>query len=258
MVDLQSAQRLVILIHGFNNSEAAAQRSFALFRSHISSSIRREELWEFHWPGDHSDKWISRATYAVRVALAPGVGAALARFLTDRPSHQRVVLIAHSLGCRVALEAALEIKALQPANPDHRLDEVFLLAAAVPAPLCDTRNGRFPAPVSGREHAFYSPNDKVLRRWFKPGQRLVSLNETGRPVGLNGEPGDVRWTDPWNSKLDHGEYWGAADVGDQILTRMGLATRRTPPSARLPRSRVKGISLDRVSERVRRLRGRSL
>src|ERR1700730_15346467 len=72
--DLKAAQQLVILIHGFHNSQAAAESSFESFRRRVDQTIPAHELWEFHWPGNHPRPWTSRATYGIRLGYSRDVG----------------------------------------------------------------------------------------------------------------------------------------------------------------------------------------
>jgi Alpha/beta hydrolase of unknown function (DUF900) len=227
--DLKAAQQLVILIHGFHNSPADAAASFESFRRRVDRAIPAHELWEFHWPGDHPRPWTSLATYGIRLGYSGAVGRLLGEFLLTQ-NCKCVRIVAHSLGCRVALETMRAMGTIGPGGPSVVRD-VFLLAAAVPVPLCDGSKSRFPRPLGNpHEHVFHSGRDLVLRSAFPRGQRSVGKHEEGRAVGLYGDPGATRWTDPWDAKLGHGKYWSDKRVSREILQRMGIATspRSTP------------------------------
>jgi pimeloyl-ACP methyl ester carboxylesterase len=229
LVDLRSASRLVILIHGYQNSEFKARRSFAIFRSNLSGTVPREQVWEFHWPGDHPELFTSLATYPVRVPIATQAGEALARFLANHTYARSVVIVAHSLGCRVALETAFRI-ARDPTYRGPRIEHIFLLAAAVPTALCDRPAKRFPAPIArSAEHVFYSPRDIVLAAGFPKFQAAVGPFEEGEAVGYLGYP-DQRWTSRTGVCLAHGKYWGSRKVSRQVATTLTLGT----PPAVLP------------------------
>jgi Alpha/beta hydrolase of unknown function (DUF900) len=219
--DLNSARRLVILIHGYNNSETQAGTSFDAFRESLRDAIPRHELWEFHWPGDHPKRLTALLTYPGRAAVAPEVGARLGSFVRKHPSGS-IAIVAHSLGCRVALETARAI-----GSAESGLREVFLLAAAVPVPLCATPLGRFPRPLpSSREHVFFSRRDRALGRAFERGQEAINEYERGPAVGRTGDPGPSRWTAPLNTNLRHRQYWASQKVADEIMQRLGIPTVR--------------------------------
>ena len=254
-LDLQSARRLVLLIHGYNNSEAKASRAFEKFRRNLNNAIPREELWEVHWPGDLPGLFESLATYPVRVPVAMMAGEALERFLATHTSARSVVIVAHSLGCRVALETAFRI-ARDPAYRGPQLEHVFLMAAAVPTALCDQPNKRFPIPVArAAEHVFYSPRDIVLAAGFPNFQHLVGQFEEGAAVGYLGLPLNQRWTSRTGVCLNHSEYWGSKKVAREIATTLTLGT--TPaalPERCLARYPVKAVlTLGRSTLPVRRL-----
>ena len=249
-VDLESASRLILLIHGFNNSEQDARRAFATFRRNLGKSVPREQLWEFHWPGDHPEPFISKVTYPVRVPVAMLTGQALKEFLSERHNARSLVIIAHSLGCRVALETVFQIMA-DAAYSGPQLEHVFLMAAAVPTRLCDTPQKRFPARGREiREHVFYSPRDVVLAAGFEPFQSAVGVLEEGEAVGYRGLPAQQRWASRTGVCLKHGEYWKSRPISRHILTTL---TTGTPPSA-LPHRCLGRYPVSATAFAVKRLR----
>jgi hypothetical protein len=81
--------------------------------------------WEFHWPGDHWRGSLSIATYPVRVPNAQLAGGMLVtEFLNRLRDDQTVSIVAHSLRCRVALEAIQKIRALKSAYKGARIEAV--------------------------------------------------------------------------------------------------------------------------------------
>lgn len=232
------APDLLILIHGYNNSVEKAQSSYSRFKDALRSATRPGgetrlgAVWEFHWPSDHPLGAISLATYPVRVPEAELVGVLLADFLTSRRPTQTIRIVAHSLGCRVALHA---ISAIQTSGrtTGPRIESLFLLAAAVPVTLCANEPGRpYPRPLPGvSEYAFYSNRDRVLQMSFVPGQYLAG--ETGEAVGRQGAPA-YRWTSTMDTLLQHKQYWGSAEVVRRIDTLVWIQPVRWIGQARLP------------------------
>lgn len=242
-VDLQSASRLILLIHGYNNSERAAREAFAKFHRHVRGDLPREQVWEFYWPGDHPEPFMSTLTYPVRVVIAPQVGGALARFLAGHRSADSVSIIAHSLGCRVALETAFEI-ARDPNYRGPRLEHIFLLAAAVPVAMCDRPKRRFQAPVhDSREHVFYSLRDIVLAAGFPRFQSAVGPLEEGEAVGYAGQPID-RWTSRTGVCLPHGKYWDSRRITRDVIRTLNTGSvPQSLPSRCLRRYPVKAAAV---------------
>ena len=240
-VDFNSTRRLVVLIHGYNTGDAAAARSFAAFRQRLRGAVPHEQIWEFHWPGDHPNRLVSAASYAVRVQSAERAGAALARFLATRPHLSSLCIVAHSLGCRVALETLAQI-ADEPTYRGPRPEHVFLLAAAVPTRLC--RDGRYPysPPLTdAAQYVFYSTRDAVLAVGFPAMQAVVSLSEEGEAVGYLGRPVS-RWRTRTGVCLDHGEYWTSATISREVATTLTLGTAPQALSKRcLGRHRVRAL-----------------
>src|SRR5690349_10630923 len=113
---VQDRERLrhVILIHGFNNSRRAATRKYKKFRRKLNKAIPRDEweagsFWEFHWPADEPGSLLS--AYQRRARDADRAGEVLAEtWLRTLSDQHHVVLIGHSLGCRVALSAVRAIR----------------------------------------------------------------------------------------------------------------------------------------------------
>jgi pimeloyl-ACP methyl ester carboxylesterase len=224
----------LILIHGYNNDQEDASRSYERFRKALRSVVAPDVLprmgatWEFHWPGDHPVGPISMVTFSARVGFAQVAGVKLAQFFEDVfDPRQRISIVAHSLGCRVALETIGEIRSLTERGKYRgpSIGEVFLLAAAVPEPLCEQDNERpFDAPFAqSREYAFYSRRDRILRGGFRIGESLVG--ESGPAVGWAGGPPE-RWHYAFNTHHDHGDYWESRQVAFDVAVHLGLVSQR--------------------------------
>lgn len=240
----RDARRLVILIHGFNVSEQAARGAFMDMRAGLRAAIpgglgKLGAIWEFHWPGDHPSGWVSKGTYPARVYAARDAGRLLAEdWLAQRTQSEKVILIAHSLGCRVALEAVWAIRRLRERGrpydgPD--VEAVFLLAAAVPVDFCtpghvDMRYGT-PLTADSKEHVFHSRRDQVLTIPFEAGQGAIP--EPGNAVGRRGLPGN-RWSSDWPKRLGHGDYWASREIANDIAGLLHLSGEQAIPEHLLP------------------------
>jgi pimeloyl-ACP methyl ester carboxylesterase len=250
------APHLVILIHGYQNSKAKASKSFARFRAGVRTTMwvgsERSfgEFWEFHWPGSHPVSAISVATYSARVGPAILAGTYLADFLDTLKPNQTVDIVAHSLGCRVALET-ISRRALHPApGGGARIRQVHLLAAAVPAPQCVAGEPLERQAAEDEQYVYYSMHDRALSIGFPLGQRIYG--ERGAAVGRDGSP-DGRWTSRIDTQLGHSDYWPSLFVAADVA---GLISGRVPPRtparvlARMPVSVVDPREGRRLDERA--------
>lgn len=258
--------RLLLLVHGFANDEQEAHASFKAFQSALAATIGFDSgllgsVWEFHWPGNRPGNGvIDVATYSARVGNAGGSGLRLAQFLEQLgqthhlKARQQLFIVAHSLGCRVALEAVQEISD-NPAYQGPTIRGVFLLAAAVPVFECLPSGSYQPLENEAGEYVFFSRSDKALKTIvFGTGQRI--FGEPGHAVGRNGLP-DKRWTSSRRTGLQHDQYWGNADVADYIAAK--LRSWPAPlPDIDLPEEELGSVDITgprHVSERYEPSRG---
>jgi pimeloyl-ACP methyl ester carboxylesterase len=205
----------VIFIHGFNVSQAAAREAYARFRWWLDQFQARAHILELHWPGDR--KWgpVSALCYPGKIEIAEKCGGLLADWMAKQQD-ARFTIVAHSLGCRVAVEAVAKLR-----RSGHlaRVLSLCLMAAAVPVRYVSNRLfGPLPGEKDPRWRILYSRGDQVLRWTFAPGQTLGWDAVFGLPVGLHGEP-SAHWTatgDTWElhqesgdyvTFYDHGYYW---------------------------------------------------
>lgn len=235
---------LVVLVHGFATGRKKAERGYREFAEHMSDASRQGVVFlAVYWPGDHP--WgplVSTPTFSLRVGPAEESGVRVAK-LIERTFSRSVVLVGHSLGCRVVLSAMAELGAR---HPRVRVKATYLMAAAVPE--ADCRDGaRFgPSNVPrARQIVRSSKKDTVLGGAFRPGmffaQGFAPDRDGGRAVGrAAGPPG--RWTGGWwstSTELGHGDYWASEDMARQLASATGMAKGRAP-ARRLLRSRAVG------------------
>ena len=154
--------RMIVLIHGYNNDRAQAQDSY----DHVTRRLPdtdRDAVWEFFWPGflepltgtpsdrplslaprrdtreTESNQVLSAATYPLQVHKAKQVGRALGRFLESARPHS-LIFVAHSLGCRVALEA-IRMLIVDATSRRAAMTGACLMAAAVPTYMIEAHRG---------------------------------------------------------------------------------------------------------------------
>lgn len=225
--------RLILLIHGYQNSQEAAEEKFDDFRKVLGAAIwptpisRLGAIWEFHWPGDHPLLPVSVLTFAVRIGDARESGRLLAEYLGGLRVANEVHLIGHSLGCRVALEAAFHVRELADDYQGPAIRSLILFAAAVPIPMCLPLRRYGTGLADSTETVLYSPKDKVLRWTFRPGE--YPMGEGGRAVGLYGDPLDRPWSDRVRTGLGHGKYWKSPRVAEVAGWVLGVRHSRKLP-----------------------------
>jgi hypothetical protein len=232
--------RILILVHGFNVNQAEADRSYALFESRLSDEVR-ERVVRLYWPGDtataadmlRGDRGqISAALSALAYIVKPPVAMRSSQKLRNlfqrifgerraagRNQPLEICIVAHSLGCRLALETLERV--VIASNTDARLPLTVLMAAAVPTYMV-TGTGTL-AEVVGKLPLWilHSTDDTVLQRWFRPGQiseRAAFPNfrlSVRGALGRKGIPGSSTLR-VLEGQWDHGDYWPDQDIAEAV------------------------------------------
>lgn len=234
--------KLIILIHGFNVRQQEAVDSFVAFLGQLQiqlgpgPSAELPPVWAFHWPGDHENRTLSKATYSVRVEVARTAGQLLGELLTRLSSQQKVILIGHSLGCRVLLEALRRMANVRETTRDVGAELSFacLLAAAVPIGCCagNQEPPYGPDIIPNVIYVLNSRNDYVLRWVFPPGQHIFG-EDKGEAVGLHGGPAR-RWVDRHDTGLFHSSYWRKSKSVALVARMIESTLPRIQPTRPLP------------------------
>jgi len=225
----------VLLVHGYNNTPKIAERSYRNILEKLGLPPHYA-VWQLLWPSTHPLGAISLATYPARVPAAENCGWLVAeKFISTLGRERTVYIVAHSLGCRLVLDAIKWIR--EHPSPDlPHIAGVFLLAAAVPVRMCVLHGEapfRRPLPNS-KEYVFYSGRDFALSVGFRPGQYLLGdPNERGPAVGRHGHPSVGRWNGRKGTKLGHSSYWRSETVAGEIKTILGIRTTTVLESSEL-------------------------
>lgn len=222
-------ERVILLVHGFNNNTDEANESFFTMRQNfdlclhnngVDEAVRKrfqEEIWELYWPGyigpEHSAGWWAKRFYSTETALAYSLQVAkasarvpesLAKYLrARRPSG--VFFIGHSLGCRVVLETIAKLS-----DAPVPVLGFILMAAAVPMHHL-FENGSLRRAVARGRHRYclFSTADTVLGITFPPGQILAQdgpLYAIPVATGFTGWPA-AAYTVRTHTGFGHGDYW---------------------------------------------------
>lgn len=211
---------IIILVHGFNVSEQEAKEAYGKFKDnfrrhfHSSSSNLNKCIYWFFWPGDGRIQlgdynFKNPLSYAKQVPRSQECGTKFAEYLRQLqlpqgPPTRRIILVGHSLGCRLLLEA-LQILATSPTDVTF---QVFLMAAAVPVEMVES-GGRLSLAVSYVKKSsvvLYSTKDSALGWVFKIGQAWPANEPTREAVGQNGNP-ITAWDYRKQTYYEHNDYW---------------------------------------------------
>lgn len=216
------------LIHGYNTDADRAESNYLQMEYRLEKAVRRPlpaTPLRVMWPGYQGDNVAPSLYFARSAELAVRSGGVFATFLLERlgelgPS-PHVVLVAHSLGCLLALTTARLLLSHDGPRPAVTL---VLMAAAVPvtADFSSIRQAR-------RRAVLYSPADGILKGAFRIGQFLVDRT-WAEAVGLNGRP--VSTWDPAPEHLrghGHSDYWSSDSAAEAVCRLLGLATQRSTP-----------------------------
>jgi len=245
-------QDLLLFVHGFNVDLDRARRQYRQMHGLLYRLAwrPRSNVVYLHWPGDHPTSRLSAVYFKRGAKLADQCVTPLIELLKDwRLQHgmpRSLTLVAHSLGCRIAVALAREVIRQNIGVELH----LVLMAAAIP-----TRDDQVALKgVSGRM-AMYSEADDILRFVFPLGQQMVDGDWLQLPeaVGLHGNPPPA-WSRRWRMK-DHGhsDYWESHPVAQHVCDAMHLTTAHPSAQRHMPAHSLQGFPALPVNRRVERL-----
>ena len=236
-------RRIYLLVHGFNNTPEQASENYANLRERLKEFIgtsNLERIWDFYWPGyeerykqiiswraltEPRNSIVTAYFYYKQVPKAEKAGKLLGSYILQLHNWSRqteVILIGHSLGCRVILEALQWMQ-----NRTHRgtVPSIVLMAAAVPVSAVEQGGAlRKGVEFSPERFVFFSHRDFVLWGCFPAGQRMAKDGGAfPKAVGRRGAP-DKCWTGRRRTYLFHSQYWRHECTTDEIVHLFGKST----------------------------------
>ncbi len=243
---VQGRSRIVILLHGYNVTLEGARQRYAQFTDILVALHQPPtvSIWEplvrFHWPGDARPRFLSAASYPFQIKDARKSADRLASFLADLHGPAggpiQIDIVAHSLGCRTALET-LERLLPARARPRVHLGILCLMAAAVQVNMLEPADplGRALA-APRRQLILHSTGDRVLRFAFPLGQTLAGEGFFPKALGRFRPPPWVPGEKRALDELGHGDYWSSERSVTHVARRLALGVLRSGEFARsLPR-----------------------
>ena len=244
--------RMIVLVHGYNNDRKQARASYNPLLGMLPPEDQ-DAVWQFYWPGyveritgaateaplslaprydergTESNMLLSIPSYSAQALKAPTVGSALGAFL-EAASPGSLVLVAHSLGCRVALEAVRHLRRPRGARKTV-LRGACLMAAAVPTYMVETPQTHWwRKPTGGHlvdaartielSFVLHSTRDRVLQVAFPLGQMAAREGVLPEAVGRHGRP-DAAWSARGDTGVGHSGYWEHPSTAPATLRAIG-------------------------------------
>jgi len=119
-------QRLIVLVHGYNNSLSFGRTRLTRFMKMLSAGGNTDVMLAVLWPGDG---WAKALSYPFEARDADDTATALFKWIcihVDKTA--RIAFVGHSLGCRVVMNTAQQLARQMGAA---RLDRICLMAPAL-------------------------------------------------------------------------------------------------------------------------------
>ena len=209
---LQQCRSVTFLIHGFNVDRQSGTAELAALAALLPVTLT-EAAVAVLWPGDST---IGPLSYPFETNKADDTALELVKFIGDVLIQQpQLSFLAHSLGCRVAMETArhLWIK-------NAPVAQVCLMAGAIDNDsLADKAEYQGASQYAARVAVLYSPSDQVLKLAYPTGTLVSAFlhwtRTTDAALGFTGpraNPGEstpgtvVAVGIPATNGVDHGDY----------------------------------------------------
>lgn len=222
---MNGRREATLLIHGYNNSQSEADSSFESFSADLNgvSSATDFSVFGVEWPGDSKIKLISALSYPLELGPAKDSAKRLFEFLKGLSGPQGtpivVRIVAHSLGCRLALEL-LEYFANSTQATQVVFRSASLMAAAVPVGKAKP-GGEFGAVIQSlKTQVLYSTADRVLQLAFPIGETAAFDGFFPQAVGRHGHP-EVWSTPAQRMNYGHSDYWAGQESAAAVAGFLG-------------------------------------
>jgi len=247
-----SSGPIIFVVHGYDNEQDEAEASYQLLYENLRRVLegnweRLRNIWELYWPGylpkgsllpwrKGPGELLSAASYPLQERKTSSLGERLSEYIKKIPGNPEVIFIAHSLGCRVVMEAVERLGESVPVLG------ICLMAAAIPTFMLEERGDlRDGVDRAQRFYVLYSPADLVLWLFFRPGQFAAHPNTFPEAVGRFGNPFRTAFQREFHNVVEtglgHGDYYRGRrkrdpewrnKTGPTIARLFGRAPRNLP------------------------------
>jgi hypothetical protein len=184
----------VILIHGFNVKEEESLPTLGRFRDalgHYAPSLKKD-IFTCTWPGNRNMPIATHFAYSTMIKKAAGSALTLGETIEKRYERDtapaELVIVAHSLGCKVAIEVLTRMAEEGRPKKIKKLI-VALMAAAVPVEHLRP-GGKYHAALKVVDTivALHSPDDDILKPLIFGVGQLFAGDGRSEAVGLHAHP----------------------------------------------------------------------
>ena len=240
----------IFLVHGFNVRGWAAEGGFERFRENTAAISWTSPKTCF--PSRGPENWRIGRRYPSRRSLGVLLAEHLSALGRKRDKEVHLVLIGHSMGCRVILETIERIMQTPGALENKRID-IFLMAAAVPTRMVEEGERLHRAAMApGIRMVFYSRIDEALLA-FPIGQRIAATTDPEEglypvAVGWNGGPDGV-WTERERKWYLHGHYWPSRSIVQSVAQKLHMEESRELSTRELGDRPLGAAGGDRLGDR---------
>jgi esterase/lipase superfamily enzyme len=224
-------REITILIHGYNNSQDQADKSFDDFANHLAAIAPVTDFgtFGFYWPGDTHLKVISTLSYPAELGPAKDSAQRLFEFLSTLSGPQGtptvIRIVAHSLGCRLGLEL-LKFFSGSSLAVQVIFQSASLMAAAVPVNKAKDPQQFGNVVAQLKTQVLFSTVDRVLQFAFPIGETAAFDGFFPEAVGRNGNP--KIWTTAERLNFDHGDYWPGQESATAVAAFLGAPVKSSP------------------------------
>lgn len=214
-------QKLLLLVHGFNRTEAEAAKTVELFAERCEALMPSlsNDIGVLYWPGDSNSLGVRGAAFPGMIKVAKNAATPFANYLKNLRFCGRrteIVIVAHSLGCRLVLEGLYELASDEGKG---RKITTILMAAAVPVGYADEHKFKKVQECFPRLIALHSSDDRILKLLFPIGSGVgePSFGRLPEAIGLNGRPHKAFLKEKKMPAYGHGTYWTRTDEIPQTV-----------------------------------------
>jgi hypothetical protein len=230
---MRPRSRAVLLVHGYNVNESEALGVLGRFKNTLGyyAPALLPDIFICSWSGNWNVPVLRPLAYPFMLHNAHESAEPFwkaIRVWYDLPgAPNELVILAHSLGCRLTLEMLKLMHAQgRPLNLSRLV--VILMAAAVPVQHIEDE-GRLNSALGLADTTvvLHSEDDNILASFFGLGQTIAGDGWFPEAVGLRGAPQPGSWTRSERMQaFDHGDYWAELDTAALIATVLGFSARR--------------------------------
>jgi hypothetical protein len=234
----QGRRNLVLLIHGYANSQADAAGSFQACINNLEQTASQagsqliSPIFKFYWPGDTKLPVISQLSYPWEIEPARDSASRLADFLQGLAgpggTPVEIHFVSHSLGGRVVLETLKHFYPI-PSSAPIIFKSMSMMAAAVPVHMAGNSNQfLYPALIPQRRQVLFSSSDLVLMIAFRVGELVAGEGFFPEAVGTYGHPNGM-WQQKNMNGYEHWEYWPSAVAACYLSNFLEVPVAVPPP-----------------------------